>query len=179
MSRLRASLVAWALWLAACGVSPSPARPTATPGTSTLATSWSHFAEALAGSWEADGSSARTVHVSYERTSRGSALLETWQSGSPAETITVYHPDGDALLLTHYCGQGNQARLRSVAASESRVVFQRFEATNLSAAQSVLDELVLELGSGRLRRIETYASATGERETTELVFHRAPPPAAP
>ena len=100
-------------------------------------------------------------------------------TASSKRAESVYHPDGDALPLTHYCGQGNQARLRSVAASESRVVFQRFEATNLSAAQSVLDELVLELGSGRLRRIETYASASGERETTELVFHRAPPPAAP
>ena len=32
--------------------------------------------------------------------------------GSGRETMTVFHPDHDDLVLTHYCAQGNQPRLR-------------------------------------------------------------------
>ena len=30
-----------------------------------------------------------------------------------AEMITMYHPDGDGLALTHYCMLGNQPRMKA------------------------------------------------------------------
>lgn len=51
--------------------------------------------------------------TSYRSVSNGSALVETFTSSSGKETLSVYHHDGPALMLTHYCAQGNQVRLRA------------------------------------------------------------------
>ena len=49
--------------------------------------------------------------IIYRVTAGGSAVIETMAPGSKYEMITVYHLDGDKLLLTHYCSAGNQPRM--------------------------------------------------------------------
>lgn len=85
--------------------------------------------------------------------------------------MSVYHTDGRGLMLTHYCVQGNQARLRATAIEGGRVSFSQIDATNLSAAQSVLHDLVFALGPDPLERTEIYRAHDGTTETT--VFHFA------
>ena len=134
---------------------------------------WPSLRDGLVGAWTLTGEGGRELEVVYRVTSRGSALLETWAPGAAGETLTVYHPDGEALLLTHYCGQGNQATLRAVEASEGRVLFRRIAVTNYDDVQSALYELTLELSDeGQLVRTEAYTAADGERETTVLRFAR-------
>lgn len=137
---------------------------------------WPRFSAGLVGSWSLTSESGRELEVVYRLTSRGSALLETWAPGTAGETLTVYHPDGDALLLTHYCGQGNQATLRAVEMSEGRVLFRRIAVTNYDEEQSALYELTLYLSrEGQLERTEVYTAADGEQETTVLRFTRSAP----
>ena len=80
---------------------------------------FSRLTRALVGGWAASSG----TRVSYRLVSNGTALVETWTAASGAETLTVYHPDHDDVLLTHYCAQGNQARLWLVSSSGARFRF--------------------------------------------------------
>ncbi|MGE0788327.1 MAG: hypothetical protein AB7S26_21820 [Sandaracinaceae bacterium] len=168
--------------LAACGapVAASSAadvvsdEPTLEPAR-VAATWWPRLVDGLRGEWTATTASGGTLTVRYRVVSRGSALVQTWAPGTPGETITVVHPDGEAISLTHYCGQGNQARLVAVEASADRIVFRRYAVTNATDEQSVLSELALDLAAdgASYAHVETYTDAHGESETTRLEFHRA------
>ena len=52
----------------------------------------------------------------------------------PPAMTTMYHPDGDHLMMTHYCSAHNQPRMRSQTGSaETRsIVFDFVDVTNLS-----------------------------------------------
>jgi hypothetical protein len=69
------------------------------------------FLKTLTGEWERSasdhehGSSSRSV--TYKVTAAGSSVMETIYPGDPSEMITIYHMDGDDLLLTHYCALQN------------------------------------------------------------------------
>jgi hypothetical protein len=68
----------------------------------------------LAGEWRGNigerGTGQETT-VGYRLIAAGSALAETLFAGPPHEMITVYHLDGEKLVLTHYCAAGNQPKL--------------------------------------------------------------------
>ena len=71
--------------------------------------------KALAGEWSGTGSSEMpTVDVRYRVTGNGSAVEETLFPGTPHEMVTMYHLDGDRLMLTHYCAAGNQPTMIAV-----------------------------------------------------------------
>ena len=73
----------------------------------------------LAGEWagkEIKGpNEGKEVRANYKVTSGGSAVVETLLPGTDHEMVTVIHPDGDALLLTHYCMLGNQPHMKAEA----------------------------------------------------------------
>jgi hypothetical protein len=91
--------------------------------------------KALAGEWVAaeDGEMARKgdLVARFALTGGGSALVETVFPGSPHEMVTVYHPDGPDIVLTHYCAEGNQPRMRARAAGGSRFDFEFDGGTNI------------------------------------------------
>ena len=69
----------------------------------------------LAGEWVEvgkDGKPTDKLVSSVRVTSAGTAVEETLFPGSDHEMVTMYHLDGDDLILTHYCSLGNQPRLR-------------------------------------------------------------------
>jgi len=90
----------------------------------------------LAGNWE--GTAGGLVSkVSYRVISNGSVLEESMQNGTEDPMVTIYHLDGDRLMVTHYCGAGNQPRM--VAAPDpgkpNVFAFKFLDATNLSSTQ--------------------------------------------
>jgi len=50
--------------------------------------------------------------VSVKTKAAGSAVVHTYRAGTPSEMETVFHMDGDKLLLTHYCALQNAPVLR-------------------------------------------------------------------
>jgi len=66
----------------------------------------------LEGTWTSD-SKDHPADVTYKLSAGGSVLVETMAMGNHAEMITMYHADGDALALTHYCVIGNQPRMKA------------------------------------------------------------------
>ena len=127
----------------------------------------------LAGDWEAKTPKGSVLRLSYRVVSRDSVLVESWAPGSKGETLTVYHLDGPALLLTHYCAQGNQPRLKLKKAEGSAYEFAFLDATNLGKpGDAHLHRMRLELlDKEHMTKHETYVE-DGKEETTSLTFER-------
>jgi hypothetical protein len=90
--------------------------------------------KALAGVWEGTaGADKQPTSVVYRVASGGTVVLETQFPETDHEMITAYHMDGDALVATHYCSQGNQPRFRfdPAASTPARLVFAFAGGTNL------------------------------------------------
>ncbi len=68
----------------------------------------------LVGTWEAESSKGKAVST-YELVANGTALVEHIQVPGESEMLTVYHLDGDHLVLTHYCTAGNQPEMQAEA----------------------------------------------------------------
>lgn len=65
--------------------------------------------------------------VSVKTKAAGSAVVHTYRAGTPGEMETVFHMDGDQLLLTHYCALQNAPILKFVKSDkpgELKFVFQ-------------------------------------------------------
>src|SRR5262245_9207319 len=129
----------------------------------------------IVGRWETTTTEGKTVGLSYRLVASDSALVETFTTPSGKETLTIFHLDGPRLLATHYCGQGNQPRLRLQQASDRSLEFTFHDATNLaSPASSHLAKLKLELNDAdHFQRTETYV-ADGKDETTVYPCRRLP-----
>jgi hypothetical protein len=90
----------------------------------------------LAGDWEGKeiGEDGHAVKVRYKVTSGGSAVAETIDPNGDHEMITMIHPDGGELLLTHYCMLGNQPQMKAaVKGDASKIEFKFLRATNLKS----------------------------------------------
>ena len=92
----------------------------------------------LAGTWQSDTKDMGKARVEYELVAGGSALIERFSAekmGQPM--ITLFHMDGDALRLTHYCMAGNQPTMvaRTIG-KDGTIAFQFAGAGNLKSANA-------------------------------------------
>ncbi len=96
--------------------------------------------KALAGEWEGEvkGGENHMAHVKYHVTAGGSAVVETTGVGTAHEMVTVIHPDGEDLVLTHYCMLGNQPQMRASTAGDGKsVAFKFVRVTNLKSEKAM------------------------------------------
>jgi hypothetical protein len=96
----------------------------------------------LSGDWQfaapTDADQKGKTIARYRVTAAGSAFEETLFPGQHKEMITIYHRDGDQLVLTHYCTCGNQPRMRTATCdSKDELVFEFAGATNLDASRDM------------------------------------------
>ena len=89
----------------------------------------------LVGEWRAETGKGQ-AHVSYELIAGGNTLLERETVEKMSPMITVYHLDGDRLLLTHYCMLNNQPRMqaRDFNPESGELRFEFLDITNLKTA---------------------------------------------
>ncbi len=134
---------------------------------------WTELQRALVGQWKATTPDNRSFVLAYRLVSNGTALVETFSSSaSGKETLSVYHRDGATLMLTHYCAQGNQARLKAVTATRAKVVFTFLDATNVAAEQDVMQQLTIALRPDGFDQETVYRLQSGALQTTTLRFSR-------
>jgi peroxiredoxin len=91
----------------------------------------------LAGRWKGQKNTPEggkmDIEVEYRLTSGNSALVERLFKDSPQEMVSVYHDDGDGIMMTHYCGLGNQPRMRAQRFEKDRIVFAFVDASNMAS----------------------------------------------
>jgi hypothetical protein len=113
----------------------------------------------LAGSWQGKTISGQPVDVTFRVTSGGSAVLS--EIMGEENMITMFHLDGDRLLLTHYCGTGNQPRMKATASPDGKTLtFEFLDATNLGSPQA-----------GHMHRV-IFTFPDAEHHTEEWFFVR-------
>jgi hypothetical protein len=73
--------------------------------------------------------------VSVKTKAAGSAVVHTYAQGTPGEMETVFHMDGDQLLLTHYCALQNAPVLKFVKTNKpGELRFEFHGGTNFDPA---------------------------------------------
>ncbi len=98
--------------------------------------------KALVGEWREVGKGDKGTVISYELVAGGSALLERMDAGTDHSMVSVYHPDGDKVMMTHYCAEGNQPRMRGEGDAKS-INFTMFDITNPSASAGHMEGVTL------------------------------------
>jgi len=88
----------------------------------------------MPGTWESKAADGRVLQVTFKVTAGGSAVMSEILGQGPEDMITMFHMDGpNRLLMTHYCGAGNQPRMQASVSSDGKVItFNYVDATNLA-----------------------------------------------
>lgn len=59
------------------------------------------------------------------------------------DMITMFHLDGDRLMMTHYCAAGNQPRFTVASADATSVSFDFLDGTNIGPRDGHMQHVVL------------------------------------
>jgi hypothetical protein len=120
-----------------------------------------HQLAGLEGKWLGKGSEGQPVEVTFRMTAGGSALMSEIDGeihGKGHENmVTMFHMDGNRLIMTHYCGAGNQPRMKVVSADAKSISFEFFDGTNIAP------------GAGHMQHV-TFAQADANHHTEDWVF---------
>ncbi len=116
-----------------------------------------HQLAGLGGTWVGKGSQGQPVKVSFRMTAGGSALMSEILGEGHENMITMFHMDGDRLIMTHYCGAGNQPRMKVVSADAKSVSFEFFDGTNIGP------------GAGHMQYV-TFSQPDANHHTEEWVY---------
>ena len=115
--------------------------------------------KALDGTWEGKNSKGEALKVTFRETAGGSALLSEIHGMGAHDMVSMIHLDGDRLLMTHYCGAGNQPRMAASLAPDGKsIAFDFVDSTNLASADA-----------GHMNQV-VFAMADGGHHTEEWTF---------
>gem|GEM_PF-362451 len=89
--------------------------------------------KALVGTWESTekGPDGKAGVCIFKLTANGSVVHETMLPGTAHEMVNMYHLDGDKLIITHYCAQGIQPRMKMSNVDGNTMKFDFLDCTNL------------------------------------------------
>ncbi|HUA14977.1 MAG TPA: hypothetical protein VMG31_06750 [Verrucomicrobiae bacterium] len=92
--------------------------------------------KSMPGIWEGKTASGEPVQVNFKVTAAGSAVMS--EILGKEDMITMFHLDGpNRLLMTHYCGAGNQPRMRAALSPDGKTItFNFVDATNLATPEA-------------------------------------------
>jgi len=128
----------------------------------------------LVGTWEAKMPDGKIAVTDVKSMSAGSALMMTQGDDQHGTMVTMIHPDGNRVLLTHYCSAKNQPRMVAEAMTDGKTIkFTFLDVTNLADGQpGHMKGLVLTLpDDDHMSQTWTFHGADGKEmaETFNLV----------
>ena len=125
--------------------------------------------------WTGGRTSTGSLTATYSQTGMHSAVVETLIMDSVPSMTSVYHLDGADLRMTHFCGAGNQPRLKasSVDLTRGMAEFAFVDITNLKNADAghVIGARLHILAPDHLQ-IEFTFTAGGKTAVEHIDLHR-------
>lgn len=128
--------------------------------------------QSLVGEWKGtvnEGGKDAPTTVEVRMTGGGSAIMHWMGKGTPHEMITMFHPDLDELLATHYCAAHNQPRMKLTSATDKRMVFEFKDGTNIGPHDGHMVGLAIVFIDANHHDEEWSYEQDGKRMTS--VFH--------
>ncbi len=88
----------------------------------------------MPGTWEGKATDGHPLQVTFKVVSGGSAVMSEIVGHGSEDMISMFNLDGPGkLLMTHYCGVGNQPRMQASVSPDGKIItFTYFDATNLA-----------------------------------------------
>ena len=128
--------------------------------------------KSLAGEW--DGTEeGKPFHASFKLVSSGTAVMETLDGPDAMQMVTIYHPDGASLLMTHYCSMGNQPRMRAKGLEKGKLAFAYVDAANLKSKDEMrMTGLVLTFKDADHLLADWTHNAGGKESVGRFAFSR-------
>lgn len=127
----------------------------------------------LQGEWDGLYDGKVKTSATYRLVSNGTALMESLVSPDASDMVTVYHQDGGRLLMTHYCSENNQPRMKSAGTNPKRIEFSYVDATNLSSPDAMhMTGLVVTLSDPNHFTQEWTSSVKGKDQKSVFEFTR-------
>ena len=131
----------------------------------------------LAGNWSGTNKHGKAVKVSYTVVSEGAAVMERLFSPEGGSMITMYYPDGERLMVTHYCSVGNHPRLVAAPAKsgDNDIAFSFFDVTNgqATAGHAHMRGLKFHFADkNHFTQEWTFDWGDGRQEVETLTLHR-------
>jgi hypothetical protein len=111
----------------------------------------------MEGNWAGKNQQGDLIQVTFRMTAGGSALMSEIHGHGPENMISMFHMDGDRLVMTHYCGAGNQPRMKVIASDAKSVSFEFFDGTNIGP------------GDGHMQHV-TFTEPDADHHVEEWVF---------
>jgi hypothetical protein len=111
----------------------------------------------MEGNWAGKNQQGQPLDVTFRMTAGGSALMSEIHGHGPENMITMFHLDGDRLLMTHYCGAGNQPRMKVISADAKSISFEFVGGTNIGP------------GDGHMQHV-TFSQPDADHQIEEWVF---------
>jgi hypothetical protein len=101
----------------------------------------------LEGKWHARSTRGWTDNFEMRKIARGTAVSMFSSAREPGSAmVTIFHLDGDRLLVSHYCEAGNHPRLAATLFEDGghKVTFTFLDGTNLPSRDAGhMDKLVI------------------------------------
>ena len=129
--------------------------------------------KSLVGEWRGKDGEGKVVEASYSLTAGNTAVMETLKMAEGLSMVTIYHPHGEKLMMTHYCILNNQPRMQGVGDDRS-LPFSLVDVTNLpSPSAPHMRKLVLSFPDKDHLKHEWTLRASGQDKTEVFNFERS------
>ncbi|HWD37580.1 MAG TPA: hypothetical protein VG944_01915 [Fimbriimonas sp.] len=133
----------------------------------------------MQGGWHGESKSGMKEDLDIKLIAGDAVLMETSNLGM----VTMYHLDGERLLLTHYCMAKNQPRLLASEASDDgkTVTFTFLDGTNMKSRNvGHMDKVVFEfIDKDTYRSKWTWYQDGKERWMEDFTYRRIKPASPP
>ncbi|MEK7317262.1 MAG: hypothetical protein AAB011_13865 [Candidatus Eisenbacteria bacterium] len=125
----------------------------------------------LVGAWQGVGEGGENSTTSFELMSNGSALMERLVPMAGMVMVNLYHPDGDAVVMTHYCASGNQPRMRC-AKDGASLAFTLADITNWKKGEARMSAVTVTLIDADHMRQDWVTDEAGKSTPMTMEFVR-------
>jgi hypothetical protein len=114
-----------------------------TPGNPGKANEAFEKIKSLEGTWKGTGDEGKPLTITYTLVSNGTAVMESMDSEEhKGSMVTMYHCDGDRLVMTHYCSMGNQPHMRAAAlTADGKLAFTFVGGSNMKKTDAHMHAL--------------------------------------